>query len=187
MKRFSVIVCLFLTLLRTTSSFIYTKNIKCRHLTLNGTRRRQQRITEVAEGGNKSTPNGGRGVEVTGVTLPNEDKPLKGWQITVPNSSADTLTVVYANRSYFGLSAACPRCAFDLYRGTLNSSCDPATVTCPTCATPYNVLNGQPLDAVKKGGIAGLARTATQGNAGAKAEVYAITVDKQGKVFLRER
>jgi hypothetical protein len=74
MKRFSVIVCLFLTLLRTTSSFIYTKNIKCRHFTLNGTRRRQQRITEVAEGGNKSTPNGGRGVEVTGVTLPNEDK-----------------------------------------------------------------------------------------------------------------
>jgi nitrite reductase/ring-hydroxylating ferredoxin subunit len=94
---------------------------------------------------------------------------------------------VYANLGYFGISASCPRCSFDLYRGTLNPSCDPALVTCPTCKTPYNVLNGRPMEPEKMGGVAGLARTATMGKAGAKADVYAITVDKEGKVYLRER
>ena len=56
-------------------SFLIRKNSKCDNtLCLHGTRRRQQRISEVVEGGKESVGNGGRGVQITGVTLPDEEK-----------------------------------------------------------------------------------------------------------------
>jgi len=70
---------------------------------LYGSRRRSTRKIVDELDSSSSTPNAGKGVEVTGITLPTENKPLKGWAIPVPGSDADTMTVVFANNNYYGL------------------------------------------------------------------------------------
>ena len=50
--------------------------------------------------------NKGRGLEVTGVTLPTPDSPVTGWIVGTDTKVA----VANINDVYYGLQGACPRC-----------------------------------------------------------------------------
>jgi nitrite reductase/ring-hydroxylating ferredoxin subunit len=95
---------------------------------------------------------------------------------------------------YYAIQGACPRCAFDLWKGTLISD-DPAfddlpRIACPTCATTFSLKSGQRGPAIKRSGmqgfVTGLAKQATTENDTKSAKAYRITVDdEEGKVYCR--
>ncbi|GMI22025.1 hypothetical protein TeGR_g8490 [Tetraparma gracilis] len=150
---------------------------------LPGSRRRSSRAPS-------PQPPGGPGLKVSGVTLPTAAKPLAGWLLpAAPFATPPTPTRKIAvalppgSSSFFGLSASCPRCGFDLYKGELLSS----TLGCPTCKTRFSLADGEPQGEGPGDFVSRLARTATMDRASKRAEVYAVTVDESGDVFVKER
>ncbi|GMH94746.1 hypothetical protein TrST_g3360 [Triparma strigata] len=125
--------------------------------------------------------NKGRGLEVTGVTLPTADSPITGWIVGTDTKVA----VANINDVYYGLQGACPRCGFDLFRGTATTSPNPK-ISCPTCRTSYNAASGQPDGELKGDFTSNLARLATTDKSKNAAKAFSITV-KDGRVFVRDR
>lgn len=133
--------------------------------------------------------NGGKGQEITGVSLPKEGE-MKGWQF----GEDKTITCTKFSGNYYALSGTCPRCAFDLFRGK-NLVDDPGwpdpSVACTTCYTTYNWMNGQAGATMKKKGFAGfvggLAASATVGATGKNVDSFVITVDDDDRIFCKER
>jgi nitrite reductase/ring-hydroxylating ferredoxin subunit len=134
--------------------------------------------------------NQGKGQEITGVSLPAE-RSIKGWEF------GDKKTMVCANVDgrFYALQGACPRCAFDLFKGDLIAD-DPGwedlpRVACPTCATTYSLASGKYGPPLKRKGLAGfvgnLAKTATQGDKPMDAEAFQITLDDEERVYCRSK
>jgi nitrite reductase/ring-hydroxylating ferredoxin subunit len=124
------------------------------------------------------------------VTLPSRAAPLAGWLLpaapfATPPTPERKIAVALppGSASFFGLSASCPRCGFDQDKGELLA----ATLGCPTCKTRFSLADGEPRGEGPGDFVSGLARTATMDKASARAEVYAVTVDKSGDVFVKER
>lgn len=96
--------------------------------------------------------------------------------------------------NFYAVQGDCPRCGFDLWKGTLISD-DPAfddtpRIACPTCATTFSLTSGQHGPAIKRTGmqgfVTGLAKQATVDNEMKDAKAYRITVDDEnGKVYCR--
>ena len=165
------------------------------HLVMMGARRGKGDLKSRLAGDNKkkssSSPNQGRGQEITGVTLPAPGN-IKGWEF------GDGVTMACANvdGTYYAVQGDCPRCAFDLYKGDLliNDAAfeDLPRVACPTCSTTYGLRSGKVGPPFKRKGLAGfvgnLAKTATEGAAMKDAKAFIITrEEKDGRVFIRER
>lgn len=137
-----------------------------------------------------ASANGGRGQEITGVTLPAEGM-MKGWEF------GDRKVMACANvgGDFYAVQGDCPRCAFDLWKGELIAD-DPAfedlpRVACPTCATTYSMRSGMFGPPIKRTGLAGfvsgLAKTATA-NQEKNCDAYQITVDSDtGRVYCTKR
>ncbi|KAL3786071.1 hypothetical protein ACHAWO_006693 [Cyclotella atomus] len=135
--------------------------------------------------------NGGKGQEITGVTMPDEGN-IKGWAF----GADKTIACANVGGKYYAVDGTCPRCAFDLYKGKLLVDRevwgkDPR-VACPTCATTYSLQTGGFGPELKREGLAGFvstwAKTATINNASQDVTAYVITMDAEtGQVFCRER
>ena len=133
--------------------------------------------------------NKGRGQEITGVTLP-QDQKIKGWAFGDDRTIAST----QVDGKIYAVDGRCPRCGFDLFKGTLLNDEDvwgpDPCVACPTCAATYNMRTGKAGNEMKRTGLAGFvngwAQTATLNNSAKDVTAYVITTD-DGKVFCRER
>ena len=95
--------------------------------------------------------------------------------------------------NYYAVQGECPRCAFDLWKGTIvpNEAFGPEpTIACPTCSTTYSLKTGKFGPAYKRTGLAGfvsdLTKTATMSAASKDVQAFVITVDGE-RVFCRER
>lgn len=134
--------------------------------------------------------NQGKGQEILGVTLPSQDKEIKGWVVGENNQRVACANV---KGNYYALQGECPRCAFDLYRGkvvTVERSKDPH-VACPTCGATFSLKTGKrgPVvtnDGFLSGFVNNLAKSATIGNASKDARAFMITVDTEKKVYYKE-
>jgi nitrite reductase/ring-hydroxylating ferredoxin subunit len=133
--------------------------------------------------------NKGRGQEITGVTLPAENS-IKGWEF----GERKRMACCNFQGRYYAIQGDCPRCGFDLWKGTLLTDPDVwedvPRVACPTCATTYSMRSGRHGPPLKRTGLQGfvgnLAKTATANEASRDAKVYTITRDEQdGKVYCR--
>lgn len=135
--------------------------------------------------------NGGRGQEITGVTLPDNMK-IKGWAF----GEDQTIAAANVNGKYFAVDGRCPRCGFDLFKGKLLVDkdvwgADPC-VACPTCSTTYSFRTGKFGPSLQQTGLAGFvntwAKTATVNNASQDVAAFIITKDEEtGRVFCKER
>lgn len=93
----------------------------------------------------------------------------------------------------YALQGECPRCGFELYRGTLlvkdEAWDDLPRIACPTCATTYSMRNGVHGPPLKRTGlqglVTGLAKSATSAEAYRDAKVYHITTDDEGRVYCK--
>lgn len=134
--------------------------------------------------------NGGKGQEITGVTLP-ADGTIKGWEF----GEGFRMACAHVGGNFYALQGDCPRCAFDLWKGDLITDDlawdDCPRVACPTCATTFSFRNGKKGPALKRTGLAGivggLAKTATQLDDYKDAKAFIITRDEDGRVFAKER
>lgn len=142
-------------------------------------------------GGSVKGINRGRGQEITGVTLPDRGK-IRGWAF----GEGRTVAAANVDGRFFAIDGACPRCAFDLYRGKLLTDEDvwgpEPRVACPTCGVTYSLKTGQAGPEYKNKGLAGFvntwAKTATVSSAAKDATAFVITSDDDtGQVFCRER
>eukprot|EP00814_Leptocylindrus_danicus_P017627 CAMPEP_0116009288 /NCGR_PEP_ID=MMETSP0321-20121206/3347_1 /TAXON_ID=163516 /ORGANISM="Leptocylindrus danicus var. danicus, Strain B650" /LENGTH=169 /DNA_ID=CAMNT_0003478229 /DNA_START=110 /DNA_END=619 /DNA_ORIENTATION=+ len=133
--------------------------------------------------------NQGKGQEITGVTLP-EDMKVKGWEL----GNEQRMACANVGGQLFALEGICPRCGFDLWKGTV--ICEEAfgsdpVLACPTCSTTYNLKSGKYGPPFKRNGLAGfvsgLAQSATPNTQGKDAKCYVITRDDEGKVYCRPR
>ena len=158
---------------------------------LNG--RRKGGLKESLEGDpkNPKSLNQGRGQEITGVTLPAEGK-IKGWEF----GNDLRMAAAQVEGNFYAVQGECPRCAFDLWKGTLVTDeafgPDLPRVACPTCATTFSLKTGTHGPALKRTGLSGfvgrLAKTATINDASRDAKAYIITRDSEtGQVFCKER
>lgn len=142
---------------------------------------------------NKSI-NRGKGQVVTGVTLP-DDGELKGWEF-----GNDTKIVCgnIGNNQYYAIQGNCPRCGFDLWKGSLLiddsgwESNELPRVACPTCSTTFHMKTGIAGSPLKRTGlsgfVSGLAQTATSQTSNQNAKAFMITVeDNDDKIYCRER
>eukprot|EP00816_Leptocylindrus_hargravesii_P008446 CAMPEP_0196813588 /NCGR_PEP_ID=MMETSP1362-20130617/37781_1 /TAXON_ID=163516 /ORGANISM="Leptocylindrus danicus, Strain CCMP1856" /LENGTH=169 /DNA_ID=CAMNT_0042189895 /DNA_START=106 /DNA_END=615 /DNA_ORIENTATION=- len=133
--------------------------------------------------------NQGKGQEITGVTLP-EDMKVKGWEF----GNEQRMACANVGGQLFALEGTCPRCGFDLWKGTViyeeAFGSDPV-LACPTCSTTYNLKSGKYGPPFKRNGLAGfvsgLAQSATPSTQGKDANCYVITRDDEGKVYCRPR
>eukprot|EP00586_Coscinodiscus_wailesii_P022741 CAMPEP_0172493102 /NCGR_PEP_ID=MMETSP1066-20121228/24448_1 /TAXON_ID=671091 /ORGANISM="Coscinodiscus wailesii, Strain CCMP2513" /LENGTH=163 /DNA_ID=CAMNT_0013263091 /DNA_START=163 /DNA_END=654 /DNA_ORIENTATION=- len=160
-----------------------------------GTRRGKGGLKNNLDGSKKALKstkalNKGKGQELLGVTPPNEGQ-IKGWQF----GKRQTIACAKVNGRYYAIQGECPRCAFDLYRGTLVTDevafgPDVPRVACPTCSTTFSLKTGAHGPALKKSGLSawvgGLAQTATVSDAMKDARAFAVTVDEEGKVYCRD-
>jgi nitrite reductase/ring-hydroxylating ferredoxin subunit len=167
-------------------------------LTMMGTRRGQGGNLKRSLDDTKSSSSkklrsgvGGRGQEITGVTLPEQGK-IKGWAF----GEGRTVACANVNGKYLAVDGECPRCGFDLYKGKILDDVDvwgvEPHVACPTCAATYSLQTGYFGPDYKATGLAGFvntwAKTATIGNALKNVQAYVISKDEDtGKVFYRER
>jgi nitrite reductase/ring-hydroxylating ferredoxin subunit len=95
---------------------------------------------------------------------------------------------------FYGIQGACPRCAFDLWKGTIVTDeafgSDIPRVACPTCSTTFSLTTGKHGSPRKRSGLAGfvggLALTATVQDSAKDAKVYTIATE-QDRIFCRER
>eukprot|EP00568_Trieres_chinensis_P010560 CAMPEP_0183306904 /NCGR_PEP_ID=MMETSP0160_2-20130417/15289_1 /TAXON_ID=2839 ORGANISM="Odontella Sinensis, Strain Grunow 1884" /NCGR_SAMPLE_ID=MMETSP0160_2 /ASSEMBLY_ACC=CAM_ASM_000250 /LENGTH=178 /DNA_ID=CAMNT_0025470383 /DNA_START=129 /DNA_END=665 /DNA_ORIENTATION=- len=135
--------------------------------------------------------NQGRGQEITGVTLPADGK-IKGWEF----GNNQRMACANVDGKFYAVQGACPRCAFDLFRGTIVTDeafgPDVPRVACPTCATTFSLRTGTHGPPLKQKGLAAfvgnLAKTATIDDASKDAKAYIITRDEEtGQVFCKER
>jgi len=135
--------------------------------------------------------NSGRGQEITGVTLPDRGK-IRGWAF----GNDRTVCAANVDGRFFAIDGACPRCAFDLYRGKLLVDEEvwgpEPRVACPTCGVTYGLKTGKAGPEYKNKGLAGFvntwAKTATVSSEAKDATAFVITTDEDtGKVFCRER
>lgn len=137
-----------------------------------------------------NTLNNGLGQEITGVTLPAEGE-IKGWEF----GNQVTMACTNVDGTFYALQGACPRCAFDLWKGDLLLDEDVweecPRVACPTCATTFSFLNGKKGPPLKRTGLAGfvggLAKTATQLDEYKDAKAFIITREQDGRVYAKER
>ena len=143
------------------------------------------------DGNNPKSLNQGRGQEITGVTLPAEGM-IKGWEF----GNQQRMACAQVDGNFYAVEGGCPRCAFDLWKGTLVTDeafgPDLPRVACPTCATTFSLRTGNHGPALKRTGLAGfvggLAKTATVNEASKDAKAYIITRDAEtGQVFCKER
>eukprot|EP01082_Thalassiosira_pseudonana_P010465 g9333.t1 g9333 contig36:354801-355707(+) len=144
----------------------------------------------VGGAGNVKSINGGRGQEITGVSLP-EKGTIKGWAF----GGDKTIACANVGGKYYAVDGACPRCAFDLFKGKLLVDKDvwgaDPVVACPTCSTTYSFKTGKFGPEYKQTGLAGFvntwAKTATVNAASRDVGAYVITQDREtGKVYCRE-
>ena len=134
---------------------------------------------------NKNT----KGQELKGVTLPAANK-VKGWEF----GDNKKMACFNVDDNYYAVDGICSRCGFDLWKGKVLSDVDvwgpDPVVACPTCSTTYNIKSGVPGPPMKKEGWFGfvndLAQTATTKEAGKPVTAYAITVDEDDKIYIRE-
>ena len=170
------------------------------HLVLMGRRgggnlkRTLQGETGINRNKNSVIPNQGKGQEITGVTLP-ENNAMKGWEF----GDRKTMVCAQVANQFYALQGDCPRCGFDLYKGELIFPDDPGgwtelpRVACPTCATTYSLQSGTFGPPIQRTGLAGfvgkLAKTATQGDRPVNAKAFQITIDddETGRVFCRNK
>jgi nitrite reductase/ring-hydroxylating ferredoxin subunit len=134
--------------------------------------------------------NKGRGQEITGVTLPAENS-IKGWEF----GERKRMACCNYHGRFYAIQGDCPRCGFDLWKGTLLTDADVwgadvPRLACPTCATTYSMRSGRHGPTLKRTGLQGfvgnLAKTATANEASRDAKVYIITRDEEdGKVYCR--
>lgn len=96
---------------------------------------------------------------------------------------------------YYAVEGTCPRCAFDLYKGTLLADEDvwgpDPRVACPTCSVTYSLRTGEFGPEYKAKGLAGFvntwAKTATIGNESKPAPAFVVSTDEDdGRVYCRE-
>ena len=155
---------------------------------LNG--KRKGGLKKSLEGDPKSL-NQGRGQEITGVTLPAEGK-IKGWEF----GNNMRIAAAQVEGNFYAVQGECPRCAFDLWKGTLVTDeafgPDLPRVACPTCATTFSFKTGTHGPALKRTGLSGfvgkLTKTATVNDASRDAQAYIITRDSETEqVFCKER
>mmetsp|Transcript_28686 Transcript_28686/g.61174 ORF Transcript_28686/g.61174 Transcript_28686/m.61174 type:complete len:211 (+) Transcript_28686:139-771(+) len=134
--------------------------------------------------------NSGRGQEITGVTLPKEGE-IRGWAFGADRSVA----CANVGGKYFAVEGACPRCAFDLYKGKLLVDEDvwgpEPCVACPTCSVTYSLKTGKFGPEYKAKGLAGFvntwAKTATIGKESRPVPAFIISTDEDdGRVYCRE-
>jgi len=135
-------------------------------------------------------PNKGKGQEVTGVSLPTEGT-VKGWEF----GNKQRIACAQISGKYYGIQGDCPRCAFDLYKGTIITDKaafeDAPVIACPTCSTTFSLRSGKHGPMFKKKGfwndfVGDLARTATSQDALRDAKAFVVSVEDE-RVFLRER
>lgn len=152
--------------------------------------RKYDNTNSITNVGNWKSLNQGKGQEIMGVTLPSQDKEIKGWVVGEDNQRVACANV---NGKYYAVQGECPRCAFDLYRGkvvNVERSKDPH-VACPTCGATFSLRTGKrgPVianDGFLSGFVNNLAKSATIGNSSKDAKAYIITVDTEKKVFYKE-
>lgn len=134
--------------------------------------------------------NKGKGQEITGVSLPSEMQ-IKGWEF----GQKKTLACARVKNSYYGIQGVCPRCGFDLWKGTIVTDAkefgpDVPRVACPTCAVTYSLKTGKAGATLKQKGLSAfvnnLAKSATVADAAKDAQSFVITREDNGKVFCRE-
>lgn len=157
-----------------------------------GSLQRIVRETENSSGGTSSVPNQGKGQEITGVTLPAQNK-LKGWEF----GEKQRMVCANVKDQFYAIQGDCPRCGFDLWKGTLITEQDDPknvislpSVACPTCATTYSLSTGKhgPTYSKTSSFLTGLAQTATIDSADQDAKAFRILRDPQdGRVYCRER
>ena len=140
---------------------------------------------------NPRSLNQGRGQEITGVTLPAEGM-IKGWEF----GNNQKMACAQVDGGFYAVEGACPRCAFDLWKGDLVTDeafgPDLPRVACPTCATTFSLKTGKHGPPLKRTGltgfVTGLAKSATVNEASKDAKAYSITRDAEtGQVFCKER
>ena len=75
---------------------------------------------------------------VTNVSLPTTPNTIKGWDL-------GTMKVAVANveGAYHSVTGICPRCSFEVYKGTLILTAEEPMVACSLCQTRYNLINGK--------------------------------------------
>jgi len=186
-----LILGLFLALLCGVSSFT---------LVMMGARRSKGNLKRALEDTGKPSSgpqavkalNQGRGQEITGVTLPAEGK-IKGWEF----GGGMRVAAAQVDGQFYAVQGACPRCAFDLWKGDLVTETDAGwedlpRVACPTCATTFSLKTGGHGPKFKRTGLAGfvgnLASRATAEDATVDAKAFVITRDDEtGQVFCRDR
>ena len=158
-----------------------------------GTRRRMnKKVTKKTSTSPKSL-NQGKGQEITGVTLPTEGS-VKGWEF----GNKQRIACAQVDGKYYGIQADCPRCAFDLYKGTIITDeaafgPDIPKIACPTCSATYSFNTGKHGPIYKNPGflngfVGDLARKATTQDSVKDAKAFIVTKDDEtDRVFLRER
>ena len=137
------------------------------------------------------------GKHIVGFTVPekkllvftNTQGTIRGWEF----GEGVRLACCNVDNQFYAVQGDCPRCGFDLYRGTLLVD-DPAwddlpRVACPTCATTYSMRNGQYGPPLKRTGlqgfVTGLAKRATSTDANKNAKTFRVTQDEDGRVYCR--
>ena len=117
---------------------------------------------------------------------------IRGWAF----GNDRTVCAANVDGRFFAIDGACPRCAFDLYRGKLLVDEEvwgpEPRVACPTCGVTYGLKTGKAGPEYKNKGLAGFvntwAKTATVSSEAKDATAFVITTDEDtGKVFCRER
>jgi len=155
----------------------------------NGSTSKNKNKMANAEKSKIASLNQGRGQEITGVTLPAEGS-VKGWEFGAG------MSVACANieGNFYAIQGACPRCAFDLYKGDIitdEAFGDLPRIACPTCATTFSFRTGTHGPALKRTGLAGfvggLTKTATVNDSNRDAMAFMITRDESGRVFMKEK
>jgi len=115
---------------------------------------------------------------------------MKGWEF----GEGVRIACCNVDNKLCAIQADCPRCGFDLWKGTLIANDeaweDLPRVACPTCATTYSMRTGTYGPPLKRTGlqgfVTGLAKTATDKEAYRDAKAFRIAQDEDtGKVYCR--
>jgi nitrite reductase/ring-hydroxylating ferredoxin subunit len=141
--------------------------------------------------------NSGFWTRVSGVSLPPEGA-KKAWELELDGNKV-TVAAFRIDSTLYALGNECPRCAFDLWRGTLirgqpgsgssRGQKGEPKISCPLCGTTYDLATGQAGEPMKRSGISGWVGGLTLGatsEADAKkgATVVPLKVEKRDEVFL---
>ena len=142
---YAFLLCLLLACSSISSAFTSPPASASHHdrslTVLNGKRKGGLKKSLEGDPNNPKSLNQGRGQEITGVTLPAEGK-IKGWEF----GNNLRMAAAQVNGNFYAVQGECPRCAFDLWKGTLVTDeafgPDLPRVACPTCATTFSFKTG---------------------------------------------